>query len=162
MLAAMLPTRFALLNPDDATRVVQPSEVGTLPPLKPKIWKYRVREGWEGEGRMLATAVAAKGASRAHFCLCPTGDSKGLTARFYFAIAHECIPVRVDGFRRGLAAEQLALPFPSLIDWKDVVLDVPPASVAISPDAETKAERAGALPSERERERTREGMCRAV
>lgn len=67
------------------------------------------------------TAAAASISSV--FCLCPTGDSKGFTARFYFSIAHRCIPVRVDGFRRGLTAAETAYPFPSLIDWSRIVVN---------------------------------------
>ena len=78
------------------------------------------------ESATMLTAVSAAGAAlRARFCLCPTGDSKGFTARLYFSIAHGCIPVRVDGFRRPLSWPELAFPFPSLIDWRRVVIDVP-------------------------------------
>jgi hypothetical protein len=60
---------------------------------------------------------------RSVFCLCPTGDSKGFTARLYFSLAHGCLPVRVDGFRRALPWSDLALPFPSSIDWRRALLD---------------------------------------
>lgn len=73
------------------------------------------------------------------FCLCPTGDAKGLTARFYHSIVHGCIPVRVDGWRRNLTVVpyhnlsartrpgSVALPFASLIAWEDVIIDADPA-----------------------------------
>lgn len=83
------------------------------------------------ESATMLTAVSAAGAAlRARFCLCPTGDSKGFTARLYFSIAHGCIPIRIDGFRRPLRWSELAFPFPSLIDWRRVVIDVPFSEVA--------------------------------
>jgi hypothetical protein len=59
---------------------------------------------------------------RAEFHLCPTGDSKGFTARLYFSIVHHCIPVWIDGFGRGLQWSELAWPFPLSIDWRRVVI----------------------------------------
>lgn len=52
-----------------------------------------------------------------------------MRGRRYFAIAHYCIPVRLDGFDRNLPFEELAFPFPSLIEWRHVVIDVPRAGV---------------------------------
>ena len=72
---------------------------------------------------MLTVRTAAGAAMRSVFCLCPTGDSKGFTARLYFSLAHGCLPVRVDGFRRALPWSDLALPFPSSIDWRRALLD---------------------------------------
>ena len=100
---------------------------------------------------MLAPREAAEAALSSCFCLCPTGDSKGFTARFYFAIAHRCIPVRYDGFHRRLlppprpasssrsdsppgtnaehaaASERhhTAYPFSHRIDWSRVVYEAP-------------------------------------
>ena len=54
--------------------------------------------------------------------LVPTGDSAGFTARFYFSIVHGCIPVYVDLWQRNMTFEDLALPFPSLIDWRRVLI----------------------------------------
>eukprot|EP00966_Prymnesium_polylepis_P093186 2157453-Prymnesium_polylepis.2 len=60
------------------------------------------------------------------FCLCPTGDSKGFTARLYFSLVHGCIPVRVDGHRRSTQGpNQWRYPFPRLLDWDRLVVDVP-------------------------------------
>ena len=59
------------------------------------------------------------------FCLCPTGDSKGFTARFYTALIHGCIPVRVDGYERNTTAGPVAYPFASLLDWQQMVIDIP-------------------------------------
>jgi hypothetical protein len=59
------------------------------------------------------------------FCLCPTGDSKGFTSRFFFSIAHDCIPVRVDGWQRELPFAAIAYPFAHLVDWRKVVVNVP-------------------------------------
>lgn len=60
------------------------------------------------------------------FCLCPTGDSKGFTARFYFTLLHGCLPVRVDGWARNTTATPATYPFAQLINWDRIVIDVPP------------------------------------
>jgi len=60
------------------------------------------------------------------FCLAPTGDSKGFTARFYYALLHDCLPVRVDGWtKRRVTAigRDVAWPFPSLVNWSRLVVD---------------------------------------
>ena len=123
-------------------------------------------------GRLCRTALtgvryAATQSLSSVFCLCPTGDTKGLTARFYFSILHGCIPVRVDGWRRnysmppppravahqsdesytaaggasatpaarrgdvsrsadGRRHSEVALPFPSIIDWASVLINADP------------------------------------
>ena len=60
------------------------------------------------------------------FCLCPTGDSKGFTARLYFSLVHGCIPVRVDGHRRSMEGpNRWRYPFPRLLDWERLVVDMP-------------------------------------
>ena len=64
---------------------------------------------------MLPPSVASHIMSRSLFCLCPTGDSKGFTARFYFALVHGCLPVWVDTYQRRLA--HLALPYGTRIQW---------------------------------------------
>lgn len=78
--------------------------------------------------RLVDTLPTARTASaealRATFCLCPTGDSKGFTARFYWSILHGCIPVRYDGWRRRLTRAETAYPYPSLIEWEKIVIDV--------------------------------------
>ena len=53
---------------------------------------------------MLSVRQASHDALTATFCLCPTGDSKGHTARLFHAIVHGCIPIRVDGWERGCDA----------------------------------------------------------
>ena len=75
---------------------------------------------------MNGPAEAAQIALSSTFCLCPTGDSKGFTARFYFALLHGCLPVRVDGYRRDERVAPPAYPFPLLINWSKIVVDVPP------------------------------------
>lgn len=105
--------------------------VGALGGGKPdaKLRSYRMTEG---------TAAAAEDALRSVFCLCPVGDSKGFTARFYFSLLHGCIPIRVDGHRRDYAFvpshlrtntsrhREVAAPFPSKIEWNAAVLDIKP------------------------------------
>jgi len=59
---------------------------------------------------------------RASFCLCPTGDSKGFTARLYFSIVHACIPIWIDGFDRALRWNEILFPYPHIIDWRRVVV----------------------------------------
>mmetsp|Transcript_18389 Transcript_18389/g.58587 ORF Transcript_18389/g.58587 Transcript_18389/m.58587 type:complete len:364 (+) Transcript_18389:181-1272(+) len=74
---------------------------------------------------MLSLREAAQLATRSVFCVCPTGDSKGFTARFYFSLLHGCLPIRVDGWGRDPTLAPPAFPFPELIDWQRIVLDVP-------------------------------------
>mmetsp|Transcript_70084 Transcript_70084/g.116388 ORF Transcript_70084/g.116388 Transcript_70084/m.116388 type:complete len:458 (-) Transcript_70084:169-1542(-) len=74
---------------------------------------------------MQTVETAARYSLRSTFCLCPSGDSKGLTARFYFSVFHNCIPVRLDLWVRGMAFDDLALPFGHLIDWRKVMIDWP-------------------------------------
>lgn len=71
---------------------------------------------------MLPVVSAAGVALRSTFCLCPTGDSKGFTARLYFSVIHNCIPVWIDCFRRSLGWQDITFPFPHAIDWRRVVL----------------------------------------
>ena len=87
-------------------------------------------------GRLLVTSImmapqeAADIAISSVFCVCPTGDSKGFTARFYFVLLHGCIPIRVDGWSRNTTLAPSAFPFPNLINWSKIVIDVPPAEIA--------------------------------
>ena len=67
---------------------------------------------------------AARMASSSTFCICPTGDSKGFTARFYTALLHGCLPVRIDGYQRNATLGPPVYPFPHLIDWSKIVVDV--------------------------------------
>lgn len=83
----------------------------------------------EGTTKLDAASGAAT-ALRSHFCLCPSGDIVGFTARLFFSIIHRCIPVYVDLFPRTLTVEELAFPFPSTIDWQRVVLVRPLDSAA--------------------------------
>lgn len=70
-------------------------------------------------------AVASAVALESTFCLSPTGDSKGFTARFYYALLHGCIPVRLDAYpRRNLTLERVALPFPSQLNWSKLMVNV--------------------------------------
>mmetsp|Transcript_6195 Transcript_6195/g.16270 ORF Transcript_6195/g.16270 Transcript_6195/m.16270 type:complete len:153 (+) Transcript_6195:1038-1496(+) len=71
------------------------------------------------------------------FCMCPTGDSKGFSARFYFSILNGCIPVKLDGWRRHLSFNDTAWPFPSLIDWRRVVIEFPVPFQLFAHDAYT-------------------------
>lgn len=71
---------------------------------------------------MTSVTAAAAACLASVFCLVPTGDSAGFTARFYFSIVHGCIPVYVDLWQRNMTFEDLALPFPSLIDWRRVLI----------------------------------------
>ena len=71
-------------------------------------------------------AIAAQVAAESTFCLAPTGDSKGFTARLFYALLHGCIPVRVDAFEkrsRSLNFSQVNFPFRSLLDWSRLILD---------------------------------------
>lgn len=61
---------------------------------------------------------------KSKFCLCPTGDSKGLTARFYFSIVHGCVPVWIDIYKRHLSSDELALPFKNDIDWTRLMVRI--------------------------------------
>ena len=75
---------------------------------------------------MMSPLVAAERALESNFCLCPTGDSKGFTSRFYFSIVHGCLPVRYDGWRRQLnATVAVAYPFTHRIDWARFVVEAP-------------------------------------
>ena len=76
---------------------------------------------------MTSVGEAARHSLDARFCLCPTGDSKGFTGRFYFSILHDCIPVRVDGWHRNLSVEELALPFRHRIDWSRAMVNYNPS-----------------------------------
>ena len=71
---------------------------------------------------MTTVAAAAHAAMTSLFCLCPTGDSTGFTARLYFSLVHGCIPVFVDLWQRAIGFDDLALPFPRAIDWRRAVL----------------------------------------
>ena len=69
--------------------------------------------------------------AESHFCLAPTGDSKGFTARFYYALMHGCIPVRLDAwYNRRLPLEGLALPFASLLNWSRLFVNYDSGSSA--------------------------------
>lgn len=86
----------------------------------------RVRHPIEIERRMLSPPGAAKLASRSTFCVCPTGDSKGFTARLYFALLHGCVPIRIDGWRRNRTTSgPPEWPFRSSLNWSLLALDVP-------------------------------------
>jgi len=73
-------------------------------------------------GRMLAPGDAGQLAASSIFCLVPTGDNKGFTARFYFVLLSGCIPVRIDCWDRRLGFHETAFPFPSLINWSKLVV----------------------------------------
>ena len=74
---------------------------------------------------MIGPVQAARIARSSTFCVCPTGDSKGFTARFYYALLHGCIPVRLDAYpRRNLTLERVALPFPSQLNWSKLMVNV--------------------------------------
>ena len=73
---------------------------------------------------MMEPAEAAKVAKSSTFCVCPTGDSKGFTARFYFVLLHGCLPVRVDGWGRNTTLAPVTYPFPELIRWDKIVIHV--------------------------------------
>lgn len=73
---------------------------------------------------MMPAMEAARHALDAAFCLCPTGDSKGFTGRFYFSLLHGCLPVRFDGWNRNLSMAETAFPFDRRIDWSRIVLNV--------------------------------------
>ena len=84
----------------------------------------RVRVGTlDGVGSL---AEASAMASRSTFCLCASGDAPSFTQRFYFSILHGCIPVRVDLYFRAPDDPGLALPFPSLIEWERIIIDLRP------------------------------------
>ena len=74
--------------------------------------------------KMLGPKEAALVALNSTFCVCPTGDSKGFTARFYFVMMHGCVPVRLDGWRRNVTRAPPTYPFPTLIDWSKIVIDM--------------------------------------
>lgn len=74
--------------------------------------------------QMMGPAEAGQIARESTFCICPTGDSKGYTARFYFVMLHGCLPVRVDGWLRNTSLAPPTYPFPGLIDWKKIVIDM--------------------------------------
>lgn len=69
---------------------------------------------------------ASRSALNATFCLAPVGDSNGFCGRFYAALLHGCIPVRIDAYRRVPADREAdpAYPFPSLIDWNSIVINI--------------------------------------
>ena len=71
---------------------------------------------------MLDTATAAKASMDATFCLCPSGDIAGFTARLFFSIVHQCIPVFVALFARKMTFDELAWPFSHSIDWHRAVI----------------------------------------
>eukprot|EP00966_Prymnesium_polylepis_P158747 3669267-Prymnesium_polylepis.1 len=71
-----------------------------------------------GPPTMADPREAAEMALNSTFCLCPTGDSKGFTARFYMALLHGCLPVRIDGYQRNMTIGPPVYPFPHLIDWR--------------------------------------------
>ena len=79
---------------------------------------------------MLNPAEATDVARASTFCVCATGDAKGFTARFYFSLAAGCLPVFVDCWTRNLTLAELALPYPSLLNWSALVV-VPPNSVGV-------------------------------
>jgi len=74
---------------------------------------------------MASPAKALRLSLDADFCLCPTGDAKGFTARFYFSLLLGCLPVRVDGWRRNQDQMPTTWPNAHLVDWSRVVIDVP-------------------------------------
>ena len=76
--------------------------------------------------QMAGPIEAAEIARSSTFCVCPTGDSKGFTARFYFSLLHGCLPVRVDGWRRNAEIAPPTYPFPHLIKWSRIVIDLHP------------------------------------
>lgn len=80
--------------------------------------------GGGGTLMMLGPVQAAEAALASAFCLCPTGDSKGFTARFWFSLAHGCLPVRFDGYFRRLGPNATAYPFRTRLDWSRLVVDV--------------------------------------
>ena len=76
--------------------------------------------------QIVSLDVASESALNATFCLAPVGDSNGFCGRFYAALLHGCIPVRIDAYRR-VPADQNddpAYPFPSLIDWDSIVINI--------------------------------------
>ena len=74
--------------------------------------------------KMMEPEEAALVALNSTFCVCPTGDSKGFTARFYFVMMHGCVPVRLDGWRRNVTRAPPTYPFPTLIEWSKIVIDM--------------------------------------
>ena len=82
-----------------------------------------IHAGHDGAA-MKTVREAAEATAQSVFCLCPTGDSKGFTGRFWFALAHGCIPVRYDGWARNLTFEEIAWPFRDRIDWHRAVVNV--------------------------------------
>lgn len=89
--------------------------------------RYCPRTGDEADLR--TPTAAATAAMRSRFCLCPSGDILGFTARLFFSVIHECIPVVVDLWDRTLGARHggqaspvLSFPFPLSIDWSRFVV----------------------------------------
>lgn len=76
--------------------------------------------------KMMGPKEAAEVARSSTFCICPTGDSKGFTARFYFVLLNGCLPVRVDGYGRNTTLAPTTFPFPRLINWSKIIIDMPP------------------------------------
>lgn len=112
--------------------------------------KRRCRRGTDADLKTPRAAAIASMKSR--FCLCPSGDIEtSFTARLYFSVIHECIPIVIDlwGYV-GEDSRKLALPFPLSIDWQRFVIlrsgtgrahDVVREIVAM-PEAELEARRA--------------------
>mgnify|MGYP002631861539 CR=1 FL=1 len=77
------------------------------------------------ESTMTSPQISAHRASNSRFCICPTGDSTGFTARLYFSLVHGCTPVFLDGWHRNIGWDDLALPFKTKIDWKRLIVYMP-------------------------------------
>jgi hypothetical protein len=75
--------------------------------------------------KQLNVAAAVRMALNTKFILAPTGDAKGFTARFYFALLHGATPVFIDLWERNLRFDQLRLPFMSQLNWSKLMIFIP-------------------------------------
>ena len=103
-----------------AFKLVKPAAGPVKPAARPA--KSEGSGAGRNSTRQFDAPTAAATILESVFCLCPSGDIAGFTARLYFSIIHRCIPVYVDLHPRLVGFDDLAFPFPRSINWSRVVL----------------------------------------
>ena len=93
-------------------------------------WSHSI-EVWNNTGEMMPLSISRSitHMRRAKFCMAPTGDSDGFTARLYSILISACIPVRVDTYYPNHRYRDVAWPFKKTLDWRRAVVLVTPSQL---------------------------------
>ena len=123
-LASSIEVAVRAFNVSDAVQLdwLSVKAAGCIDEAARAMNKKRCRRGTDPD--LKTPRAAALASMRSRFCLCPSGDiPTSFTARLFFSVIHECIPIVLDLWDYvGEASQKLAFPFPHTIDWHRFVI----------------------------------------